>query len=153
MDFIDKGTLIKNKELIILQKLVEYCDRNKVDRVRYSALRQYCDTTLNTLTDGYQAVFGGSFDKYITDMEAKSESTDNRLLTRDKQGPKKTFIIPDIPKIKAFLRSKSIARSFDNMDLTEEPLDPRLVEDAAKQASMETFNQRQLKFLTGNLFG
>jgi hypothetical protein len=151
MDFIDKGTLIKNKELIILQRLVEYCDRNKVDRVRYSVLRQDCDSRLNTLTEGYQVVFGGSFDKYITDMEVKSESPDNRLLTRYKQGPKKTFIIPNIPKIKAFLQSKAIVRSFDNIDLTEEPLDPRLVEDAAKQASMEKFNQKQLKFLTGNL--
>lgn len=150
-DFIDKGTLIKNKKLIILQILVEYCDRNKVDRVRYSELRQYCDTKLNTLTEGYQAVFGGSFDKYITDMEAKSEYPDNRLLTRHKQGPKKTFIIPDIPKIKAYFQSKVIARSFDNMDLTEEQLDPRLVEDAAKQVSMKMFNLKQLKYLTGNL--
>jgi hypothetical protein len=145
---IDKKTLLQDKKLIILQLLVSYCDKYGINKVRYSDLRRDCDEQINALTDGFQPAFGGSFDNFITELEAKS-IPEKRLLERYKHSPKRTYIIPDIPKIKAFLQSKAMVGSFNNMNLVEAKLDTRLVEEAAKQASMDMVNQTQQKILTG----
>jgi hypothetical protein len=131
---IDKKTLLEDKKLIILELLVGYCERHGINKVRYSDLRRDCDEQINALTDGHQSAFGGSFDKFITDLEAKSESPDRRLLERYKHSPKITYIIPNIPKIKAFLQSKAMVGTFNNMNWVETKLDQKLVENAAKLA-------------------
>jgi hypothetical protein len=143
-----KDLSTEDKKSIILELLVDYCERHQINKVRYSDLKHDCDERINALTDGYQSAFGGSFDKFITDLEAKSESPDKRLVERYKQSPKRTYIIPDISKIKAFLQGKDMVRSFNNLNLVQKKLE---LQKAAKLTSEEIMNATEGKFSADKL--
>jgi hypothetical protein len=79
--------------------------------MRYSELRRLSNDVLTAHTDGYQTDYGGAFDHYITKYEEEG------YLKRDKKSPRKTFIIPNIPKIEDLLDRKRLKNSLDRMEL------------------------------------
>ena len=53
---------------------------------------------------------GGNFDKLVTELQSEG------FLEREKISPKRTFLIPDIPKIESYLHKNKLKKSLDNMD-------------------------------------
>jgi hypothetical protein len=97
-DIEDIRKLLDDKRLIILQEAVKYSKEKNVDKIRYSDLKRLCNDRLSDLTDGRETDLGGNFEKYIVDLESNSEPSKS-FLKRYKQSTRKSFIIPDIPKI------------------------------------------------------
>jgi hypothetical protein len=112
--------LLNDRKLIILQEAVKYCKGKNVDKIRYSDLKRHCNDRLSYLTDGYQTDFGGSFEKYIIDLESNSEP-DKSFLRRYKPKPGKSFIIPDIPKIVNLLDRKHLNNLVETIESSKEP--------------------------------
>jgi hypothetical protein len=116
----DIRKLLDDRRLIILQEAVKYCREKNVDKIRYSDLKRRCNDRLSDLTDGYQTDFGGSFENYIIDLESNSEPN-KTFLKRYKQKPKKSFIIPDIPKIINLLNKKRLNNLVKTIESSKEP--------------------------------
>lgn len=81
---IHKKELIEHKELIVMLKLVEHCNENEDQPIRYSKLREICNDLLNELTE-YHYDFGGSFETYVKNLDRDG------FLVREKASPKKNF--------------------------------------------------------------
>jgi hypothetical protein len=96
--------LLKDKKLIILDEALKQYEKNNVNQMRYSELKNLCNNRLADLTNGDQTDFGGSFDKFVEYLESKEEPS-KRLLRREKKSPKKTFIVLDVPKVVSLLRA------------------------------------------------
>jgi hypothetical protein len=110
----EEKILKQDKGLTILVEAVEYCKRNDVDFIRYSELRRLSYDSLNDLTNGLESAFaGGSFEFHIKKYENEG------YLKRDKKGPNKSFIIPDIVKIRKLLNKKKLKTSFDETKHSE----------------------------------
>jgi hypothetical protein len=118
---IDNNEIVNyHTEWIILQELVDYCEKYNTDRVRYSRLRENSNLKLNELSKR-DWTFGGSFDKHITNFDEQG------LLKRYKAGRRRlTYIIPDIPKIKSFVENEVWAKSIQNLS----PHDKEITENA-----------------------
>jgi hypothetical protein len=116
----DIRKLLGDKRLIILQEALKYCKGKNVDKIRYTALKKLCNDRLSDLTDGDQTDFGGSFEKYIIDLESNSEPAKS-LLKRYKQKPGKSFIIPDIQKIVNLLNRKHLNNLVETIESSKEP--------------------------------
>ena len=112
--------LLNDRKLIILQEVAKYCKGKNVDKIRYSDLKRRCNDRLSYLTDGYQTDFGGSFEKYIIDLESNSEPAKS-FLKRYKPKPGKSFIIPDIPKIINLLNRKHLNNLVETIESSKEP--------------------------------
>jgi hypothetical protein len=123
LEFIeDIRKLLADRKFIILQEVVKYCKGKNVDKIRYSDLKRRCNDRLSDLTAGYQTDFGGSFEKYLIDLESNSEPAKS-FLRRDKQKPGKSFIIPDIPKIINLLDRKHLNNLVETIESSKEPYD------------------------------
>jgi hypothetical protein len=123
LEFIeDIRKLLADRKFIILQEVVKYCKGKNVDKIRYSDLKRRCNDRLSDLTAGYQTDFGGSFEKYLIDLESNSEPAKS-FLRRDKQKPGKSFIIPDIPKIINLLDRKHLNNLVETIESSKEPHD------------------------------
>jgi hypothetical protein len=120
---IDKKELLENKGLLILQELLDCCEESGIQKIRYSFLKKRCNDRLNSLSDGTYTDLGGTFENYISKFESKLDLS-KRFLQRI-QEPNKTFIIPDILKIKAYLATKKVKGSFDRRDWSENIVDQR----------------------------
>jgi hypothetical protein len=116
----DIRKLLDDRKLIILQEAVKYCKGKNVDKIRYAHLKRLCNDRLSDLTAGYQTDFGGSFEKYIIDLESNSKP-DKSFLRRHKQKPGKSFIIPDIPKIINLLNRKHLNNLVETIESSKEP--------------------------------
>lgn len=116
----DIRKLLDDRRLIILQEAIKYCKEKNVDKIRYSDLKRLCNDRLSDLTDGYQTDFGGSFEKYIIDLESNSEP-EKSFLKRYKQKPGKSFILPDIPKIINLLDKRDLNNLVKTMESSKEP--------------------------------
>lgn len=111
LDLQQEEELKQNKGLIILIELNKYCEENNVKSIRYSELKRLSNDKLSEFTGGFQTDYGGAFDVYITRYE------DQGYLIGDKKSPRRTFIIPDIPKIENVLDKKRLKNSFDVMNV------------------------------------
>ena len=121
LEFIeDIRKLLADRKLIILQEAVKYCKGKNVDKIRYTHLKKLCNDRLSDLTAGYQTDFGGSFEKYIIDLESNSEPAKS-FLNRYKQKPGKSFIIPDISKIINLLNRKHLNNLVETIESSKEP--------------------------------
>jgi hypothetical protein len=129
---IHKKELMEHKELIIMLKLVEHYNENGDQPIRYSRLREPCNDLLNELTE-YRYDFGGSFDTYINNLHRDG------FLVREKASPKRTFIIPDIAKIKSHLQKKEIIDSLNTMNLVQKEFDLKLLSRLLGDAYFETY--------------
>jgi hypothetical protein len=86
-----------DKRLIILQVLLEICEKNNITEVRRSVLKDRCDDELFKKTDGREDTYGGSFERYLKELEGKNAL---KIIQKSK---KKTMIAPNIAKIKRLL--------------------------------------------------
>ncbi len=121
LEFIeDIRKLLADRKFIILQEVVKYCKGKNVDKIRYSDLKRRCNDRLSYLTDGYQTDFGGSFEKYIIDLESNSKPAKS-FLKRYKPKPGKSFIIPDIPKIINLLDKRNLNNLVETIESSKEP--------------------------------
>jgi hypothetical protein len=116
----DIGKLLGDKRLIILQEALKYCKGKNVNKIRYTPLKKLCNDKLSDLTDGDQTDFGGSFEKYIIDLESNSEPAKS-FLKRYKPKPRKSFIIPDIQKIINHLNRKHLNNLVETIESSKEP--------------------------------
>jgi hypothetical protein len=108
----EEKILKQDKGLTILVEAVEYCKRNDVHFIRYSELRKLSYDSLNDLTNGIESSFaGGSFEFHI------KKYVNEGYLKRDKKSPNKSFIIPNIAKIRKLLNKKKLKTSFDEMNV------------------------------------
>jgi hypothetical protein len=104
----EKGILLQNRELIVLKEALDYC-ANGQDKVRYTTLKKLSNESLSKLTEGKEVDFGGNFETIIKGFE--KERRDKRFLERVKQSSKKTFIIPNIDRIKDLLEKRGLLDS------------------------------------------
>jgi hypothetical protein len=116
----DIRKLLGDKRLIILQEALKYCKGKNVDKIRYTHLKYLCNDRLSDLTDGDQTDFGGSFEKYIIDLQSDSEPAKS-FLKRYKQKPGKSFIIPDIPKIIDLLNRRHLNNLVETIESSKGP--------------------------------
>src|SRR5919107_2918154 len=116
----DIRKLLDDRRLIILQEAVKYCKGKNVNKIRYSDLKRLCNDRLSELTAGYQTDFGGSFEKYIVDLESNSEPNKS-FLKRYKEKPGKSFIIPDISKIINLLDKRNLNNLVKTLESSKEP--------------------------------
>src|SRR5437762_12739657 len=86
-----------DKRQIILQVLLEICEKNNITEVRRAVLKDRCDDELFKKTDGREDTYGGSFERYLKEMEGKNAL---KIIQKSK---KKTMIAPNITKIKRLL--------------------------------------------------
>ena len=104
--------LVKDRKLIILLECVKYCTKNKIGRIRYGQLKNLSNDKLANLTNGKDTDMGGSFEKYIVEFES-SEDPDNRLVERLKIKHKKSYIVPNIQKIRNFFANRNLINLID----------------------------------------
>jgi len=103
---IDKKALVNDKKLIILQEILRHNDNaNAAESMRYSSVRNWCNDRLAELTEGRETDFGGSFENLIKKLEGRDDP-DEKFLVRIKKGKKKTYLMPNIPKIIDYLQRK-----------------------------------------------
>jgi hypothetical protein len=105
----ENSTMLQNRELIILKVALEYCEKDQKERIKYIDLKKRSNELLSELTDGQQTDFGGNFEAIIKRLE--KEVPNKRLLRRIKESSKKSFIIPDIDKIKDLLEKRGLLDS------------------------------------------
>jgi hypothetical protein len=98
------------KKIIILRELRSYCVKNSVSKIGYSKLRELSNSFLDSYSGGFQTNMGGNFDKLITELQSQG------LLERKRTSPKRTFIVPSIPKIDEYFRKNDLKRSLDEMN-------------------------------------
>jgi hypothetical protein len=121
LEFIeDIRKLLDDKRLIILQEAVRYCKEKNIDKIRYSVLKRLCNDRLSDLTDGHETDLGGNFEKYIVDLESNYEPSKS-FLKRYKQSTRKSFIIPDIPKIINLLDKRDLNNLVKTIEECKEP--------------------------------
>jgi hypothetical protein len=99
--------MLKNKGLLILREALWYCENNNTIQVQFSELKRLCNETLCLISEGNQTDMGGSFNMILKRLEGKDDPK-KRYLQRDIQSSKKSFIIPDIEKIRNLLESKGL---------------------------------------------
>jgi hypothetical protein len=120
----DIGKLLYDRRLIILQEVVKYCKEKNVDRIRYTPLKRLCNDRLSDLTNGREIDLGGNFEKFIVDLESNSEP-DKSFLKRYKLSTRKSFIIPDIPKIINLLDKRGLNNLVKTVESSKEPYGAR----------------------------
>ena len=58
-----------DKKLIVLQILSEFYERNNETEIRRARLKESCEDRLNQVTGGLHDNYGGSFDRYLRELE------------------------------------------------------------------------------------
>ena len=119
-----------DKEMLILEVLVQEYEKNGVKEIRRAALMELCDDMLNEKTEGRMEAYGSSFQRGLKALEEKM------ALKCVKKRPKLTLIIPDIPRIKSLLLGKKFDQ-FANEDpdirLTEQEIPATIWEKLVEQ--------------------
>jgi hypothetical protein len=119
-----------DKEMLILEVLVQEYEKNGVKEIRRAALKELCDDMLNEKTEGRMEAYGGSFQRGLKVLEEKM------ALNCVKKGPKLTLIIPDIPRIKSLLLGKKLDQSLNedsDIRLTEQEIPATIWEKLLEQ--------------------
>src|SRR5436309_628071 len=114
-----------DKILIILQVLLEIYEKNSITKVRRSVLKKRCEDRLNIRTEGEQVDYGGSFERYLKELEEKDAI---KIIHDSKK--KKTIIIPIIPRIHSLLTTIRLNGLADEST-------PHLTEEEIQQSTWE----------------
>src|SRR5438067_2089463 len=96
-----------DKILIILQVLLEMYEKNNITEIRRSVLKDKCEDELNIKTGGEYVDYGGSFDRYLKELE------EEKALKIIQKSKKKTIIVPNITRVKHLLTSKRLSGLLD----------------------------------------
>lgn len=112
-------------ELILLESISEYYEKNNKTEVRRTELKEICDKRLYERTEGRQAEYGGgTFQSTLKKLE------ENLALKRVSKGPKKTIMNFNIKRIKSLLIYKKYGQYLesDNTRITDQELSPDILQ-------------------------
>lgn len=96
-----------DKIMIILQVLLDIYEKNNITEVRRSMLKERCEDQSYTKTDGDEEGYGGSFERYLKELE---EENALEIIQKSK---KKTIIVLNITRVKHLLTSKRLSGLLD----------------------------------------
>jgi hypothetical protein len=118
-----------DKNLIILQVLTEFYQKNNITEIRRTELKEHCDNRLYELTNGEQVEYGGSFERCLKSLEEVG------ALKCIKKGKKLTVIVSDLKRIDSLLLNKKLNDSFMNVRVI---LPPKNIEDEMWEEIIES---------------
>ena len=115
-----------DKKLIILQVLHEFYEKNNETEIRRAKLNELCGDRLNQVTNGLHDSYGGSFDRYLRELEQVGAIT-----RRAQKSRKFTFIISNIGRIEAILTEIKLNESFRRIDkkMIEQNVEDSMLEE------------------------
>jgi hypothetical protein len=120
-----------DKELIILQVLLDIYEKDNITEIRRSVLKQKCEDQLNIKTGGEQVDYGGSFERYLKELEQEKAL---EIIQRSK---KKTIIILNITRIKHLLTAKRLSGLLDEST-------PHFTEEEIQQSKWEKIIENEV---------
>src|SRR5436190_10451068 len=100
-----------DKKLIILHVLLEEYRKTGVTKVRRSRLKDMCIDKLLEESGGSQEIYGGSFERYLKQLEELRAINIKRVRKTTKVTI--TTIISDIPRIESLLLNKRMNDTID----------------------------------------
>lgn len=100
-----------DKKLIILHVLLEEYQKTGVTNVRRSRLKDMCNDKLLEESGGSQEIYGGSFERYLKQLEELRAINIKRVRKTTKVTI--TTIISDIPRIESPLLNKRMNDTID----------------------------------------
>ena len=100
-----------DKKLIILQIFSELYEKNNETEIRRARLKELCEDRLNQVTNGLHDDYGGSFDRYLRELEQIGAIT-----IRPQKSRKFTLITSNIGRIEALLTEAKLNESFGRAD-------------------------------------
>jgi hypothetical protein len=95
-----------------------------ITEVRRSVLKDKCEDQLNIKTGGEYVDYGGSFDRYLKELE------EEKALEIIQKSKKKTIIVPNITRVKQLLVSKRLSGLLDEST-------PHFIEEEIQQEMWE----------------
>jgi hypothetical protein len=101
-----------DKKLIILHVLLEEYQKTGLTNVRRSRLKDMCNDKLLEESGGSQEIYGGSFERYLKQLEELRAIN----IKRERKTTTKvaiTTIISDIPRIESLLLNKRMNDTID----------------------------------------
>jgi hypothetical protein len=101
-----------DKKLIILHVLLEEYQKTGITEIRRSMLKSSCIDKLINESGGSQEIYGGSFERYLKQLEELRAINIKRVTKTTKVTI--TTIISDIPRIESLLLNK---RMYDTIDM------------------------------------
>lgn len=126
-----------DKIMIILQVLLDIYEKNNITEVRRSALKEMCEDQLYTKTDGDEEGYGGSFERYLKELE---EENALEIIQKSK---KKTIIVPNITRVKHLLTSKRLSGLLDEST-------PHFTEEEIQQDMWEKIIENEVGLAVDN---
>jgi hypothetical protein len=100
-----------DKKLIILHALHELYEKNNETEIRRARLKELCEDRLNQVTGGSQDSYGGSFERYLKELEQVGAET-----IRHQKSKKFTLITSNIGHIEALLTGAKLNESLGKAD-------------------------------------
>ena len=113
-----------DKKLIILHVLLKEYQKTGITEIRRSTLKSKCIDKLINESGGSQEIYGGSFERYLKQLEELRAITIKRVTKTTKVTI--TTIISDIPRIESLLLNK---RMYDTIDMNMK-IASRQIEDS-----------------------
>jgi hypothetical protein len=115
-----------DKKLIVLQILYEFYERNHETEIRRARLKELCEDRLNQVTGGLHDSYGGSFERYLRELEQMGAIT-----IRPQKSRKFTLITSNIGRIEALLTETKLNESFGRADrkIIEQSLEDSMWEE------------------------
>jgi hypothetical protein len=115
---VQKWTKIFDKLLLILQVVYEFYKQNNITEIRRARLKELCNDKLNERTGGQEDDYGGSFQRYLKELEGEG------LLRCINIGKKHTIVASNIKKIEYFLLDRKLNQSYYEIHkISDEPFD------------------------------
>ena len=125
------------KCIIILQVLLDINEKDNITEIRRSVLKERCEDQLNIKTGGEQVDYGGSFERYLKELE------EEKALEIIQKSKKKTIIIPNIARIKSLLTTKRLSGLLDEST-------PHFTEEEIQQAKWEKIIENEVGMALDN---
>ena len=132
-----------DKKLIILQVLHEFYEKNNETEIRRARLKELCEDWLNQVTGGLHESYGGSFERYLRELEQIRAIT-----IRPQKSRKFTLITSNIGRIEALLTEAKLNESFRRSDKkmieqnVEDSMLEELIENTYSLAIDKLFNPK-----------
>ena len=127
-----------DKILIILKVLLEIYENNHITEVRRSVLKDRCNDELFKKTDGREDTYGGSFERYVKELEEKKAL---KIIHKSK---KNTIIVPNITRIKHLLTSQRLSGLLDEST-------PHFTEEEIQQSTWEEIIEKEVGRAVDNI--
>ena len=132
-----------DKKLIILQVLHEFYEKNNETEIRRAKLNELCGDRLDQVTGGLYDSYGGSFERYLRELEQIGAIT-----IRPQKSRKLTLITSNLGRIEALLTEAKLNESFRRSDKkvieqnVEDSMLEELIENTYSLAIDKLFNPK-----------